>query len=334
MKEINNNITDLALDGLDETFTKAFDEVTTYFNDYIVDLLDNKNPDYQQLVTRFEQLIQKQEAGKVNPENLAQNLKKDIEKFLTKYNISKTEMAKHISSIDTSSSSVQDNLFGYLRKTIINNMRMSQQVQINIKKYKTSLAGYYKEQLLVPAFQKVLEQYGYAIKQTGTQVNDKGQQIVYDLIIGGKNIESIGDDTLNSLIKEMEYLTRTSNNSIYEKTNLLGGIQSKSWVTPWAKGIDKAGKNTTFLSFGHRANLMPKGEDANYWHAGVYSVMSNLMEAVGPNNFLFSTGDQVYWTAELLARFRAASYVLAFNWNKTEQKITSSHVVALKHEDI
>ena len=35
----------------------------------------------------------------------------------------------------------------------------------------------------------------------------------------------------------------------------------------------------------------PDEKDLKYWHAGVYNVMGNLTKAIGPLNFLFSTGD-------------------------------------------
>ena len=79
---------------------------------------------------------------------------------------------------------------------------------------------------------------------------------------------------------------------------------------------------------------MPEGVNAHYWHAGVYNVMSNLTEAIGINNFIFGTGDTIYWTCDLLAKFREAQYVLAFYYNKTEGKITSGSITAQPHTDI
>ena len=111
----------------------------------------------------------------------------------------------------------------------------------------------------------------------------------------------------------------------------MGGLQSKSWVAPWS--MRSTGGNRNFLSFGHNIGLMPQGEDAHYWHAGVYNVMSNLTTAIGPSNFIFSTGDTVYWTADLLAEFRERQYVLAFYYNKTEGKITSGSISAQPHND-
>ena len=61
--------------------------------------------------------------------------------------------------------------------------------------------------------------------------------------------------------------------------------------------------------------------------------MSNLTSAIGPLNFLFSTGDQVYWTADLLTELKERQYVLAFYYNKKEEKIISSDISAQLHTD-
>ena len=40
--------------------------------------------------------------------------------------------------------------------------------------------------------------------------------------------------------------------------------------------------------------------------------MSDLINVIGKNNFMFSTGGGIYFTSALLARLRASNYVLAF----------------------
>ena len=188
--------------------------------------------------------------------------------------------------------------------------------------------------MLVPALNKVLSQYGITASQMGSSRNESGQQIKYDIILGTVDASSLDHPVLDTMIKQMEAFASTvsGDGNVNEHIpNLMGGLQSKSWVAPWS--MRSIGGNRSFLSFGHNISLMPQGEDAHYWHAGVYNVMSNLTTAIGPSNFIFSTGDTVYWTADLLAEFREKQYVLAFYYNKTEGKITSGSISAQPHND-
>ena len=226
---------------------------------------------------------------------------------------------------------IQNNLFGYARRLILQYMQ-GQKLNYPTQHYKTALKGYYKEELLIPAFQKVLSQYSNkVVTQTGSLTNNKGAQIKYDLFIG--NSEMPQDSTqLSAFINRLELIAGpVEGNAQINETFQGGGIQSKSWVLPWS--TSSKGGNRNYLSFGHNAALMPDEYNAHFWHAGVYNVMSNLTFAIGPLNFLFSTGDQVYWTADLLAELKKHQYVLAFYYNKREGKIISSDISAQPHID-
>ena len=74
--------------------------------------------------------------------------------------------------------------------------------------YKTSLKGYYKEELLVPALNKILSKYGITASQMGSQRNEMGQQIKYDIILGTVDASSFDDTMLNSMITKMESFSR------------------------------------------------------------------------------------------------------------------------------
>ena len=338
MEELNAAIAPEAMTELDETFDKAFESVANYVENYIVQLMEGGNPSYNALLTRFSTLVQQGESGKVNPENLYSNLAKDIEIFLASNNIDRSGLAQYVASQsglnNTTNIDIQNNLFGYARKLIVQQLR-GKELSYNIQHYKISLKGYYKEELLVPALNKLLEQYGIVAKQMGSSRNEKGQQIKYDIILGTASIQNLSDDVMAPLIQAMESMEKDINvtQTISEYTpKALGGIQSKSWIAPWS--TKSYGGNRSFLSFGHNISLMPEGVNAHYWHAGVYNVMSNLTEAIGINNFIFGTGDTIYWTCDLLAKFREAQYVLAFYYNKTEGKITSGSITAQPHTDI
>lgn len=337
ISQVNDEITNSTMDELDETFDLAFDAVKTYVEDYIVNLMEGGNPSYDALLKRFQQVVNKGSAGNINPDNLYKNLQKDIEQFLTVNNVTRSGLAKYVSQQsglkNTSNTDIQNNLFGYARKLILQQLK-GQELVYSTQHYKTSLKGYYKEELLVPALNKILSKYGITASQMGSQRNEMGQQIKYDIILGTVDASSFDDTMLNSMIAEMESFSRETGGAgqVQEYTpQLMGGLQSKSWVAPWS--MRSTGGNRNFLSFGHNTGLMPQGEDAHYWHAGVYNVMSNLTTAIGPSNFIFSTGDTVYWTADLLAEFRERQYVLAFYYNKTEEKITSGSISAQPHND-
>jgi hypothetical protein len=337
MDNLNNQIANEADSELDATFDKAFDSIRDYLEEHIVSLMEDGNASYETLLTRFKNIINKSAEGKINPDRLYQNLSKDIEIFLTANNVNRSGLAQYVSSVTglghTNNTDVQNNLFGYARKLILQQLQ-GKELQYKIEHYKTSLKGYYKEETLVPALDKLLAQYGIKAKQMGSARNDSGQQIKYDIVLGSLNIKDASDQALTPLIKQMEDMSQEVSGDgevQIQDMKLYGGLQSKSWIAPWSEKTK--GGNRSFLSFGHNMALMPTGENAYYWHAGIYNVMNNLTEAIGPSNFIFGTGDTIYWTSDLLAKFKELQYVLAFYYNKTESKIISSNIIAQPHQN-
>ena len=134
---------------------------------------------------------------------------------------------------------------------------------------------------------------------------------------------SIVEDWINQNINIHETMTT-------EDTLIYGGIQSKSWIMPTS--TKTRGGNRYWLSFGHHADLIPQGKDAFYWHAGAYNVMNNLMDVIGKYNFIFSTGDNIYYTSQLLMELKQLSYILAFSKPK-DGPISSGDVGAMLHID-
>jgi hypothetical protein len=221
---------------------------------------------------------------------------------------------------------------GYVRKLMLLTLQ-NKKLDVNTQHYKTALKGYYKEKLLIPAFNKVLSNYGIEAGHTASITNEKGQQIKYDILLSKGSLKNIDDNDLSKAIARLDELQKNSNGKssvqIFD-TTIFGGVQSKSWIAPWENNEIQG--NRKYLSFGHSEQLLPKSEeDRHYWHAGVYNVMDNLMEAIGINNFIYSTGSKIYWTSQLLSDFRKENYVLAFYWRKTEQKIVDSDISAQLH---
>ena len=336
IEQLNNEIANETSNELDSTFDSAFEAVRQYLEEYIVKCMEDGNANYDQLLTRFKQAVKKGEQGSINPDNLYKNLTKEIENFLAVNNVTKSGLAQYVASVtelkNTTNTDIQNNLFGYARRLILQQLQ-GQGLAYSTQHYKTALKGYYKEELLVPALNKLLQQYGLSAIQMGSTRNDSGQQIKYDIILGTSSTIDLGEEALGPMLHAMEALSApmSSAQNINTYYPLAGGLQSKSWIAPWS--TKTIGGNRNFLQFGHNAQLMPQGVNAHYWHAGVYNVMSNLTTAIGPGNFLFSTGDTVYWTADLLSEFRERQYVLAFYYNKTEGKITSGSITAQPHND-
>jgi hypothetical protein len=98
-----------------------------YLEEYVVQLMDGANPSYEALVKRFEQVVNKGDAGTINPDNLYKNLQKDIENFLTINNVTRSGLAKYVNQqsglSNTSNTDIQNNLFGYARKLILQQLR-------------------------------------------------------------------------------------------------------------------------------------------------------------------------------------------------------------------
>lgn len=301
-------------------------------------MIDGKNnTNYQLLVDRFKDLVNRGASGEVKPERLYENIKKDIEKFLDSMFFTRSSLMQYIEKSVPSfngknNKDIANNLYGYARKLILSDLKKEDLQNVSLKYYKTALKGYYKEELLVPAFQKILSTYNQNIgaKQTGS-IYQNGAQIQMDIILGTVSLTSKSDLELQKIFDNIPKNVTGESKVNTDIPGLIGGIQSKSWIAPW----ENVPGNTSWLSFGNHANLLPQGEDAYYWHAGVTNIMSDLINVIGKNNFMFSTGGGIYFTSALLARLRASNYVLAF-YKRTkggteDQKIVDSDVGAMEH---
>lgn len=344
MEQLNREIDIETNDELDSTFNNAYNSIADLLELNFASMIEGNKADFDSLVERFADLVRRGELGegeqgRVDPNRLYDNMQKSLENFLMKNDINRSGLANYVQTqtgLNTTNQDIQNNLFGYARRVLLNKLKEKYE-QPDFQKYKTSLKGYYKEELMVPALKRVLSKYGIVAQQSGSMRNSKGQQIKYDIILGTSQLLSSSSDDLRHYVEVMEQLSKTvsSSSHVTEIDNAaLGGIQSKSWIAPWSERSH--GGNRYFLSFGHNSALMPQGTDAYYWHAGMYQVMSNLTEAIGVSNFIFSTGDTIYWTADLLTEFKERQYVLAFYYtkgNKKESPHMSSEIVASQDTD-
>lgn len=328
MTELNAAIEQELDQELEADFDTAFSGISSYLEDWFVKKAMGENPSYQELVEKFDQLLKKEQTGKVDPKREYDNMKKHIEQFLAINNIDKTTITNYVASITSlgnkNNTDIQNNLFGYARRIILQQLR-GQELSYATNNYKNSIKGYYKEELLTKALQKIMAQYNLTIVPVGSVTNEKGQQIQTDIGI----LKGTFSDPTKALQTFVSGFTSQEASGSAMALQPFGGIQSKSWVAPWT---NSSSTNRNWLSIGSHADLMPKGSAAYYWHAGVNNVMKNLINVIGSANFIYSTGDSVYFTSEMLSQFRQAQYVFGF-YKRVNDKIVDAGVGAMLHED-
>lgn len=335
MEKLNEQVGNEIESSLEQDFNTAFSAIADYFETNIVNKIKygNRSVAVQELKNKFKQQFEKY--GE-NPQQLYQRMKTYLEQYLLSANVTREGLAqitqlKHQNNID-----IQNQLFGYMRKLLLAQLQGGN-IAVNTAHYKQAMKGYYKEEVLTSALNKMLDQYDMGAASTGSKTNEKGLQIKYDIILGTKTVLGQKDAGINQIIAALNGFTNVSANS--QKTIYSGpmaGIQSKSWIAPF--DTLKGSTNRNWFSFGNAGGLIPQGTEAYYWHAGVRNVMNNLINIIGQGNFIYSTGNKIYWTADLLTEFKNNQYVLAFYKRKTEKngvgaKIVDSGVGAMLHED-
>lgn len=338
LEEINMELEQEAIKDLD----KQFDEVLDQIEDNIIKFYQNliSGQDSNNTLVEAQQRLNSLYKRQTNFENTYKNMKQDLEHYLMTNNITRSNFLENISvnnlNLNKNNTDIVNNLYGYARKALLFQL---EQNKANIKRenYKMALRGYFKEELVVKSFQKALEKYGYTAIPTGSVTDSQGHQSITDIGIGTLKLQTIikgknNNSNLNMLLNRLESINKNiSETSSVTSLPLKGGIQVKNWTIDLEAGAKPNPK--IYLPLGVKANLMPQGQDAHYWHAGVYNVMSNILDVIGYNNFIFATGNQIYWTSEFLTSLKNMSYVLAFYWSKSEEKIVSPDVKILYHND-
>ncbi len=174
------------------------------------------------------------------------------------------------------------------------------------KSYIRSTKGYYREAIIYRAFSK-LNDYVEGmpvVASTGAYKNLAGQDTVYDTYI----------NFFDNLQKGFETL-------VNENVDIGYGMQVKSWTAPWES--DKASYYSVKYGYGigNRKALLDLsglGEEQSSlfsWCRGVIFLEQHAIEAIGENQVGFITGNNFYWTADLISAFRAMNYFLAFGYS-------------------
>ena len=334
IEEINESVRNEIESELGKTFDDSFKAVSRYIEIYLSEIVyEGKTlQSRDKILDHFSKVIK--ENKNISLSDLSKRLKNDIEHFMENVGMTREGLANFVSQksglTNTYNTDIQNNLFGYARRLVILNLTQSQ-LQASIVHYKTALKGYYKEELLTSALSKVLQQYNIQAVQTGSERNEKGQQIKADIGFIKMDISNnSASKELSNMAKRLDNIPNIANGQeSVSIENTIGTLQSKSWIAPWEKS--SYAKNRTWLQIGGGSSLKPTGRDAYYWHAGVYNVMSNLTKVIGPTNFMYSTGSNIYFTSDMLSNFRQIGYVFGFYFNKTKGKIVDSGIGAQPH---
>lgn len=361
LAEINAAVQRETEDTLQETFDAGFNEIASYMENNIAKFIDTGDADWNVLVEKFKNsktISKGKNKGKQKtPKEHYRGLINDIEKFLTK-GFTKDMLIEQLVKTNSfwgKNQNIKDQAYGYARKLIFKALTEKNN-KLNttdgIGDYQTSfiqtLKGYYQEETLVPALSQVLAKYGITADRTAEQTDSKGKEIKYDVILR-RIISSDGiaitKDQLSALIQRLDTFNKATGSSSveYEELDAKGAIQSKSWGLPLSWLDEKKRENAiqlsnrNFFKIGYNSALRPTGVDKHYWHAGVYNVMSSLEEALGISNMMFVTGDEVYFTCDLLAEFREHQYVFAFGWLATGGRRgkgeIATYIQAMSHDD-
>lgn len=196
-----------------------------------------------------------------------------------------------------------------LKREMLINIVQGKKANNDLYFQQTIAAGYLRESVVAGSFAKKFAEVGKSIQaqQTGSTpikkiVKGKAYTVdsSVDVLIG--NVENI-KNTLQSFEKSTFY-TDTIDNKIAV------GIQTKSWTSDNGKSYN--------LSIGSRQNLLDKLDKHADWMKGVQLLAKkqNTLEALGPNNVAWVTGDKFYFTDDFIKFYREKNYFLNFIFNK------------------
>lgn len=310
LEQINTALALQVEENGDETLENILSEV----GPIIENVISGSPEDYSKLIAYVDK---KRESGKTDKIiNYYRRVEDEIKNFLLKDSSTGEKLAK-IANTSTETS-LYYQILGYARRTIFE--RITGNNIINKSKYLISMGGFIRESLVAEALLSAVQNSPFlkdkvSIIETSNLKGEAIQHVSYDIILGrgqssnSKYFQNIANSLQNNISQGQ------ANRILEEDPNMLGGIQSKSWIEPWIK---EPSNLYIGYSFGNHAELLPIGQEIHMWHAGVRNLMDNLIEVIGSENFLYSTGNAIYYTADLLSNFRKLNYVLAFGIEKSE----------------
>ena len=311
-------------DEILEAFDKGFDAIANILEAGIAEKIENgTNSNFDALEASLISKRPKEGSQYIEYDTAKKKLTSYLEKDFGANRQDYLSVFNQATGFYTTDGAAADFVFGQARKIIYNKATTGNAGAIS-RQAKHILKGYYKETIATNALLKVLQKYNKDLTaiQTGNVKNEKGESIIYDILIGSiKQLTGKTNDELYQFSEQLDSIGLNGSDLVSEKVDFIGaGGQSKSWVAPWDTKVGRT-PNLYNLEIAHRADLKPTGEDAYYWHAGVYNAMSNMASVIGLQQTLFFTGAKPYFTADLLSQFKQENYVLAFAMDKDKDNL-------------
>lgn len=275
--------------------------------------------------------------------NYLSNYSKRVKKFFESYQIWKNVEA-HISRIYNNilnrnentvvDQSVQDALYGYLRKTTINQIndnKFNSQLERSLSGYTDIFLGDFKEDIATNAINAFLPDS--AIRSGSERAKNSSKQTEMDIILG-KNVAKITNNELQNIIdnlsaEDKKYITKTLEFDNFSSTGTdFFSAQVKSWSMP---EISKPTSENRFLrEIGSRKDIYDQyqfGENENQprftrgWHYSARVLGREIIRALGKSNVMYFANNKFYWTSDMIRKFQEAKYFLTFYYvRRTNQK--------------
>lgn len=182
--------------------------------------------------------------------------------------------------------------------TVINNWKTNPE----IASYINSLSGYFVEESELQELQKAFSKIIPSMNVTPLG----GENLEIDILIS--NINNV-KEAFNQQYQGAYSILLQSPNIQTDLLNAINvyGEQVKSWT------FDKGGFAQKSIGSRHelRAGLDPQEQSSL---VGMYylSKYRNILFALGPQNVLFRTGSNRYWTCDFIKTFRKQNYLLSF----------------------
>lgn len=178
----------------------------------------------------------------------------------------------------------------------------------NTEYYVRSTKGYFREAMVFKAFSKLRDNLEKLPVISAGAANNP-----YDIYI----------DFFNNIETSM-------NLAVTENIDIGYGMQVKSWIAPWEKEEFNFWGEKYGYSIGSRENLLSESGLKN--KSGIYNFLKGILflekkaiQAIGPQQVGWITGNGFYWTVDLIKNFRAMNYFLAFGYQ--DKKPLSTNVV-------
>lgn len=311
---INDFVADLRI-KLKEEFTSSFDPKFKEIVDLMMQAIDvelskaTSPKDISELLKKTTINIDSKDITQVG----FKQIKQAVQAFIDQTNL--FDIVKSIinaSAYSTNNEAIMSQLQGLLRLKIMERLQYDN-IDGKINSIKNSLKGLYREDAIEKG---INELHGkVAARGTGSITDDKNAQIKIDILLG--TVTGNLDGLAKSLISEYDMKVKSGKVSLIQHlgdlddTTLLGGIQSKSWITPFTKGSRNFSTNTK-MEIGGAAGLLPNEFAQHFWHAGVAACMSNLINLVGGGNFIYITGNEIYYTCDMLSEMQRNNIVAGF----------------------